>query len=201
MVILQDFECTGGHITEQSVESGTTAGRCGMRGCRKKANVVYLPPRISRAARNFESALYFEKPDGELFVPGRSDIRHLPKKLVNKLQREGYTPKTITNMSDYIQLKRRQNVRSREQEQLHDLLERNLYEAELREGVAALTRGFDMVREDGSVVHVQADQFSGKGQEFLAEAMKHTDYSPSSKGGDFFIQALEYDSCKWKDRG
>ena len=200
-MVLHDFECGDGHITEQSVESGTTKTRCGKDGCRKTANVVYLSPRISRAARNFEPALYFQDPSGEIWNPGRSDIRHLPKKVMKDLTRRGFQPRQITNFREYEKLKREQNARSRQAEQEQDHMERRLYEAELKEGLEALNRGFDMVREDGSTVHIRKDDFSGFGREFLEEALKHSEYESSQRGGDFFIQAMEYDSKKWEDRG
>lgn len=197
-MIRHDFECAEGHIFEATVESDVDKLRCRETNCKRTATRVFLPPRVSRAAQAFKPTVFYQRKDGEIFVPGRSDD-HLPKKLKSKLERQGYQQRTITNFREYERFRREHTEHIRARDKAYQDAERERYDQERARNFDELRRGFTMTRDDGSTVHMRAADFSGMGQAILERALQDTEYQ-NDPSPEFYIDAYENDNPRYNDR-
>lgn len=174
-----DYRCPAGHIFEMTVDRYIESMLC-LCGLDAKLTWLKFPGTLAHSnAQRFDPVVVFRKPDGSLYVPGRSNER---------------TPQGMKR----IELTSAQAVRRFENEQdarLKSIKEQKLEREDSgfrplrkarRETLKAQMEGREPIvnREGKKVYH----NFSGPGRKFAEFAMKKADERPSLSR-----QAQKYD--------
>lgn len=207
--IRYDAECTTGHIFEIDLPSSEAKSKfkCKIIGCNKMAEIVWLPPHISRMARNFEPTLLYRNKDGEIVAPGRNNPDHLPKKYRDDLARKGYKKIEITNFRQYEQFQREQRILLKDQRDKYISETQELYDLRMKDEIEALERGgtIELPNPDGKgsrIIQVPKLEDMAPAQRRLAEyaIAKAKGYRVESRESNPHIAAMEYDNQYYADK-
>lgn len=208
-MILHNFECSSGHIFEAMIPS-TSIGKkitCqfkdlkGNKLCKKKASIIYLPPRLARAARNFAPCLLYTNQKGEVFNPLSPDAP-LTKRLEKHLKKRGFTPTHINTFRDYEKFQRSQSSIQRDKSDAINYLEQQDYNQSIKKGFEELKAGgtIELTDEKGRLRKVKyppLDQMHPSIRRLAEYAMERNgDFRFKTEDTNPFIAAFENDGLR-----
>lgn len=202
-----DFECSAGHVFEVDLPSSKANSklRCKYKNCKKLSVKVWLSPRASRQAKAFEPTLLYINAAGDVINPGRNNPDHLPKRLRDRLSKQGYKQIEITTFRQYEQVRKQITKVDRIKAEKYTSLEQEVYDHAIKQAVDDLRRGgeVEFPNPDGSSrivkipplekMHPQARQFA----EYAIKQVLDHKFTPNNPNP--YIESFENDNLSYRD--
>lgn len=211
MPVAHNFECPSGHVFERTVQAAypIPAQKCPK--CHKKAERVFLTPRQQRMARGFEPSVMFVNSDGHVVNPGRANLAGIPKKELNRLQKQGYKKVVIENFRQYESFCSEVSSKLRDQMQEAEYNKKQAYEQAFKQNIEQLRNGFTMqepiLNSYGEVVGTRDVKIPPLAEMHpmireMAEIaiQRNSNYQERSINPNVFINSFENDRVSYKDQ-